>query len=144
MIFFVWSLLLITPKQYLRKYIHERKQMMKQLLPVPDIDIEKSYLFNADLQIYSLLNCAPWTPSRLRVLPIIDTHLRALPIINTSLTSLGSSIDALRAFVLSCFMLLQLKGKVRFMSSLIYPSISFPAFILSYKAILHVFFFLLF
>ena len=125
MIFFVWSLFLITSKQYLRKYIHERNQMMKQLLPVPDIDIEKSYLFNADLQIYSLLNCAPWTPSRLRVLPIIDTHLRALPIINTSLTSLGSSIDALRAFVLSCFMLLQLKGKVRFMSSLqltIHPS----------------------
>ena len=125
MIFFVWSLFLITSKQYLRKYIHERKQMMKQLSPVSDIDIEKSYFFNADLQIYSFLNCTPWTPSHLRVLPIIDTHLRALPIIITSLTSLGPSIDVLRAFVLSCFMLLQLKDKVRFMSSLqltIHPS----------------------
>ena len=40
---------------------------------------------NHALLYLSLLNCAPWVPSRLRALPIINTRLRALPIINTCL-----------------------------------------------------------
>ena len=63
----------------------------------------------------------------LRGLPIMDTHLirlRALPIINTRPTRLRvyvpltSSIGALRAFVLCCFVLLQLKVKVCFVCTL--------------------------
>ena len=70
----------------------------------------------------SLLNYAP---SCQRALPIIDTRLpayalRTLPIINMRLTllrvyaPLSSSIGALRVFVLSCLVLLQLEGKVCF------------------------------
>ena len=44
---------------------------------------------------------APYASARLRTLPIINTRLRAL-----------------RAFVLSCIVLLQLKGKVSFVCSL--------------------------
>ena len=55
----------------------------------------------------SLLNCTPCAPLRLRALPIINARLRAL-----------SALRALRAFVLSGNVLLQLKGKERFVCQL--------------------------
>ena len=73
--------------------------------------------------LQSSLNCASCAPSRIRALSIIDTCLtclRTLPIINTRFmrlriyAPLPSSIGALRAFILCCVVLLQLKGKVQF------------------------------
>ena len=92
----------------------------------------------------SLLNCAPCAPSRLT---IIDSRLRALPTINTCLTRLHayapypSVIRASRVCIftrhyrhqqapyalLSCVVLLQLKGKVCFECALqltIHPRLS--------------------
>ena len=60
----------------------------------------------------SLLNCAPCAPSRLRALPIINTRLRA------NEPARLRCLHALRAFALSCVVLLQWKGKVCFVYSL--------------------------
>ena len=74
----------------------------------------------------SLLNCALYAPSRLCALPIISTRLTRL----RAYAPYQLLIRALRAFVLSCIVLLQLKGKVSFVCSL--------------QLIIHLFFLLLY
>ena len=103
----------------------------------------------------NLLNCVPCAPLRLLVFPIIDSALRActpvglraLLIVNTHLMCLAplhSSISALRAFVLPCFVLLQVKSKVPMFlvcgSNNRSSPVSLLSFILPYKAVLHAFF----
>ena len=62
--------------------------------------------------IRALSACAP--AHLRRALPIISTRIKRL----RTYTSLRSTVSALRAIILSCVVLLQLKGKVGFVCAL--------------------------
>ena len=84
----------------------------------------------------SLLNCTPCAPSQLRAISIIDTCLTRLHVH----ALLPSSIGALRPFVLTCVVLLLLKGMICFVCALkltIHTLASFFSFFVPYKAVLH-------
>lgn len=86
----------------------------------------------------SLLNCAPCAPSHIRAISVIDTRFTRLHVH----VLLPSSIAALRPFVLTCVVLLLLKGMICFVCTLkltIHPLVSFFSFLVPYKVVLHAF-----